>query len=307
MTDWATIAVRFALYADLMILFGLPLFGLYGLGRATAPALPFRRLVAPTAAIGILLSVAALLLLVSSMSGMPVSEVDRTSIEMLLSGTAMGAAWQIRIAALALALLLALAGWRGRLTLGGMAFAAAIALATLAWTGHGAASEGALGWLHLGADIIHLLASAAWVGALAALLLMLLRPAAVMSPDHLTMSHRALAGFATAGTIMVALIILSGIVNGWILVGPDHIGALFTSLYGQLLLAKLMLFAAMLALAAANRFRLTPTLKLALECGGRAAAASALRRSLALETGSAMLILLLVAWLGTLAPPASIS
>lgn len=307
MTDWATIAVRFALYADLMILFGLPLFGLYGLGRATAPALPFRRLVAPTAAIGILLSVAALLLLVSSMSGMPVSEVDRTSIEMLLSGTAMGAAWQIRIAALALALLLALAGWRGRLTLGGMAFAAAIALATLAWTGHGAASEGALGWLHLGADIIHLLASAAWVGALAALLLMLLRRATSMSPDHLALSHRALAGFATAGTIMVALIILSGIVNGWILVGPDHIGALFTSLYGQLLLAKLMLFAAMLALAAANRFRLTPTLKLALECGGRAAAASALRRSLALETGSAMLILLLVAWLGTLAPPASIS
>ena len=84
-----------------------------------------------------------------------------------------------------------------------------------------------------------------------------------------------------------------------------HIAELPFMLYGQLLLAKLALFAAMLALAAANRFRLTPAFGKAIAQGDGSCAVAALRRSLAAEAGAALLILGLVAWIGTLAPPMS--
>ncbi|WP_415427240.1 CopD family protein, partial [Staphylococcus borealis] len=62
-------------------------------------------------------------------------------------------------------------------------------------------------------------------------------------------------------------------------------------------------FGAMLLLAAANRFRLTPALNAALEAPERAPAAVAeLKRSLGIEAGAALTVLALVAWLGRLAP-----
>src|SRR3546814_18326855 len=57
----------------------------------------------------------------------------------------------------------------------GMIILGAGALASLAWSSHGAASEGALGWLHLASDIMHLLAASAWIGALAAFVLILVQ------------------------------------------------------------------------------------------------------------------------------------
>src|SRR3546814_7128138 len=107
------------------------------------------------------------------------------------------------------------------------------ALASLAWSSHGAASEGALGWLHLASDIMHLLAASAWIGALAAFVLIFVQRKDDDRGD-LPLAHRALAGFAGAGTLLVALIVLSGLVNGLILVGFDNVGELGTSLYGQL-------------------------------------------------------------------------
>jgi putative copper resistance protein D len=76
-----------------------------------------------------------------------------------------------------------------------------------------------------------------------------------------------------------------------------------------LLLAKLALFGLMLALAAANRWRLTPALAAAV-AGGDAedidtdpdAALAAMRRSLIIEALAALAILALVAWFGTLEP-----
>jgi putative copper export protein len=46
------------------------------------------------------------------------------------------------------------------------------------------------------------------------------------------------------------------LINSWFLVGS--VSSLLTTLYGQILLAKVAFFAAMLALAAANRFWLVP-------------------------------------------------
>src|SRR5436190_6740827 len=76
-------------------------------------------------------------------------------------------------ATLRAALLLAAAGcalaarprWRVLTALG------ATAAATFAWSGHGAATEGPAGWVHLVADIAHALAATAWIGVLPLLLL----------------------------------------------------------------------------------------------------------------------------------------
>lgn len=292
-----------------MLLLGLPAFGLYALRgpeRVSGAVVPFRRMIGLLAALGIALSAGALILLAASMSGVAPGDVDRESIDAVVTGTSIGAAWQVRVAALLAAIWLSVMGWRKPKL--GLAFASitgAIALGSLAWTGHGAASEGVTGWIHLGSDIVHLLAAGVWIGALFALGLLLFRRTSGMSGEHVILSHRTLEGFSTVGTVVVALIVLTGLVNSWILIGPANVPALFTTLYGQLLLAKLALFVTMLGLAAANRFRLTPALATAMRTQDHGVAVQALRRSLVLETAAALGILLFVAWLGLLGPPGS--
>ena len=92
---------------------------------------------------------------------------------------------------------------------------------------------------------------------------------------------------------------------GWLLVGIGNLPRLPHTLYGQLLLTKLILFGAMLGLASLNRFRLTPAFEEAVATGDHGKAIEALRRSLAVEAGCAISILALVAWLGTLEPIAT--
>src|SRR3546814_18620045 len=80
---------------------------------------------------------------------------------------------------------------------------------------------------------------------------------------------------------------------------------LFQSAYGQLLLIKLVLFGLMLALAASNRFSLTPALATGIEDGNIEGAVLRLRRSLWLEGGAAVLILALFPCLGPFFHPPS--
>ena len=181
----------------------------------------------------------------------------------------------------------------------------AVAIGTLAWTGHGAMDEAASGWLHLGADILHLIASGAWAGALLGLILLVSRPAARVDAAHLQLTHRALHGFGATGTIMVGAIVVTGLVNAWLLIGPGNVLTLGTTLYGRLLLAKLALFVAMLGLASLNRFRLTPSFERSIAAADHRGALRTLRLSLAVESATIVTILALVAWLGTLEPPAS--
>ncbi|MBK9999942.1 MAG: CopD family protein [Sphingomonadales bacterium] len=66
---------------------------------------------------------------------------------------------------------------------------------------------------------------------------------------QIRIAHRALEQFSRVGTLAVGLIVLTGIINSLSLMGLPHPYALFASRYGQLLLIKLALFAAMLMLA----------------------------------------------------------
>jgi putative copper resistance protein D len=297
------IAIRFALYANLMVLFGWPLFALYG-GRDKASG-PSRNQLILLTLVAALLSVAGLLAMTAAMSGVAIIDVDRASIAAMVFDTPMGLAWQLRM--LALAAIAALAIAHNPVARVAMVTLAGAALASLAWTGHGAAGEATTGWVQLVADIVHLLAAGAWVGALVALGLMVARDASRLTSADFISMHHALDGFSKAGTVFVALLIITGSINTWVLVGPAGIGLVGSDPYVQLLAFKLALFAAMLGLAAINRFRLTPALLRDLESGAvPSGALRALRRSIAIEAGLAASVLAIVAWLGTLVPPASL-
>jgi len=312
-TAGTLIAARFALYFDLMLVFGLPLFCLYTFRRAEQRSgceiLSSAWTVALSAA-GAALTLIAFLLMAASMSDVPVLQVDRETVDALLNQTATGAAGKVRILALMVTFpSIGLIRTNTRLRWSVMSVLGAISLGSLAWTGHGAADEGVWGTIHLAADITHLLAAGIWLGALAGLLILLLRARAPHDEQRarIAIAHDALASFGNVGTLAVLLITLTGLVNSWAFVGLENIPALPNSLYGRLLIIKLFLFAAMLGLAARNRFRLTPAIASAANSGSRetAAAVRSISRSVALETGLSLIILGLVAWLGTLSPPSS--
>ena len=304
-TDVPAVVIRFALYANLMLLFGLPAFALYSVSLAS-PEGPtvrmIRRSVLILAITALLLSAIGLAILCAAMAGVPVLEVDRETVDLVVMQTPIGAAWIVRMAALLVIAAICLTMRRSRWI---TVFCAAVALATLAWTGHGAAGEGSAGWFQLAADIVHLLAAGTWIGALIVFAVMLTRPVARMTDADVGAVTAALDRFAVVGTLVVVLLIATGLISSFMLVGIENVAASPSTLYGQLLIIKLMLFAAMLALAATNRWRLTPALARCNDFSDRLSAVKALRRSLAAEVAAAVLILGLVAWLGTLSPPLS--
>lgn len=300
MTD-PVVGVRLALYLDLMLVFGLTAVTWHM--PSEKPAFRrYKRVAGVGALVGVALSAVGLVMVTAAMGGIALREVDLATALSVANETAAGVAIKVRIVALiAVAAFAALTGVT-RLARSGMTVCGAVAVASLAWLGHGARDDGGVGTIHLAANIVHLLAVAVWAGALVALTGLLFRPMARIDAAHLSRSHTALAGFATVGTVVVGLIVVTGLVNSWLLVGPGQLGSLATTLYGQLLVAKLALFAAMLGLAASNRFRLTQRLA---RTGANdiGAAVRALRLSLALETSAAVAVLALVAWFGTLSPP----
>ncbi|MDF3866778.1 copper homeostasis membrane protein CopD (plasmid) [Pseudomonas nitroreducens] len=305
MGDPVTIALRFALYVDLIMLFGLALFGLYSLKgqeRISGAVFNFESILVWAALIGTLLSVAAMLQMAKVMSGVSnFSEIHRHILEMILMGTDVGLTWIVRVAALVLAAIAALFNKRApTLSLLAVSALGAIALASLAWTGHGAMDEGILRYVHFTSDIAHLLGAGGWLGALVAFVL-LLRSKKLEGEQHLRLLSRTLTGFETAGALIVVSLTVTGIANYVLIIGPE-IGGLVKSTYGFLLAIKVALFVAMLVLAAANRYHLSPLLDRSLQTGSYAPAINALQRSIILEFAVAIVIVSLVAWFGTLSP-----
>jgi putative copper resistance protein D len=304
MSDSVSIALRFGLYVDLMLLFGLALFGLYSLKeqeRMSGVALPFRSMLMGAALLGVLLSVASMVMMASAMSGESDFAELRPHIEMMVLETDVGLAWVVRIIALVIASLAVMFNHRAPgFSLLIASFAGAIALASLAWSGHGAMDEGSRRYWHFITDILHLLASGAWFGALVALALMA-KINDLQTEERIRLLTRAVSRFEWVGAMIVAVITVTGVVNYLFIVGPT-LDDILLSTYGILLSIKIALFAGMLVLAALNRFHLGPFLQRSLREGQYRVAANTLRRSVVVELAAAVLIVGLVAWLGTLSP-----
>jgi copper resistance protein D len=244
------------------------------------------------ALIAALLSVAGLLSMTRAMSGETAFAALWPHLQMMLRETDVGLAWAVRMIALTV-LLIRPGAWLASIS-------GAVAVASLAWSGHGAMDEGALRFWHFLSDILHLLAAGAWLGAMLALLLM---ARGRVDAARLRLLIAAVKRFEWVGAAIVLTLTITGVMNYLFIVGPK-LNDVLLSTYGVLLTVKVLLFAVMLLLAALNRFHLGPALKQALRNAEPTLAVNALRRSVRLELALALLIVALVAWLGTLSPEA---
>ena len=238
------------------------------------------------------------LLLTMSLSGENLGEaVMSGALRDVLSLTQFGWVTQIRFAlAIVLAICLAFdrSVWRW-LALG----TALCLMASMAWTGHAASTVHALGYFHLGSDALHLTAVSAWIGGLVPLALLLRTIGRHRGWGSLELD--VLKRFSTLGIACVTTLILSGVINAWILVGSFR-GLIVTG-YGQLLMLKLAAFAVMLAFAALNRFALTPQLVSPSDDAWQNAH-RALSRNTMIEIALGLSIFAMVGVLGALHPAA---
>ncbi|WP_296168206.1 copper homeostasis membrane protein CopD [uncultured Brevundimonas sp.] len=298
--DLTVVGLRWLQFAAAVLALGLPLFQALGLSE-TGPQSARRAVVIA----GLVLGVAALGGLVAQtamMAGGWATGLDPAALGYVVQSTSLGTAHVVRavLALLGVAALVLSRGRRAGNVVAILAFAGAAA--SFAWSGHGAASEGSLGLLHLAADIAHALAAAVWLGALAGFCLLLIHP----KPRDAAVTARSLSGFASIGTVAVAVLVMTGLINASFLIGAEGLNRITGSTWGRLLIAKLALFAVMIGLAAHNRFTLTPALSHAV--GVQADTAHAVRRlriSIGLEMLAGFALLGLVAAMGVQMPPAS--
>ncbi|PAL19775.1 copper homeostasis membrane protein CopD [Sphingopyxis sp. GW247-27LB] len=279
--------LRWALYTDLGLLFGMPLFALYNPGAEHVP----RKLLLVLAIAGIVLTLASLQLTSAAMAGASAAQIDPQLLGMVVGQTGFGRAALVRLILLsalaAIASITAKNGWLATMLGGG-------ALLTLAWAGHGNSTPRPGGSIHLAAGLIHLLAAGTWLGALA----MFLR----LIPRDVEVCYAALRRFSTVGTIAVIALAASGLINVVYQIDLDQRGWGPPNVYERLLLLKLVLFGGMLVMASINRFKLTPRLAARSAATGIAESGRALRTSISVEFTLALAVLALVGWLGTLDP-----
>ena len=306
--ETAVVIARVAQYVGAAVLFGTPLFFLYALPKAgvgSAMTLPWPRpMLGASALVVILAALVYLCAQTAMMAGDPAAAFDRETLIGVLNDSAMGRAVMARVVAALLALVAGLAMRPSRSLWLALAVLGAVVMASFAWTGHGAADEGLHGLIHTPADVLHLLAAGVWLGALAAFTLLLWAPGGA-GPESQAVLHRALEGFSGIGSAVVAVILVTGLVNSWFLVGLAGVGRMATSAYGVLLIVKVAVFLAMLGLAGLNRFFHTPALARDLAAGEAGDALKTLRWSVLAETALGAAVIVLVAVLGMLAPVAS--
>jgi putative copper resistance protein D len=183
----------------------------------------------------------------------------------------------------------------------GLALAMSLGLtAALAWTGHAGSTAGAMGVLHLTADTLHLLAAAIWIGGLVSLVLLLSVSRNDQTDAGVSFARDATERFSTMGVAIVVVVLATGVINAWILVGSWQ--ALIVTDYGRLLMLKVALFGVMLLVAAVNRFWLTPRLALPSGSEPQFKVLRRLARNSMIEIILASMIFAIVGMLGTLHP-----
>ena len=306
MIEVALVVSRWLQFVAAAILCGAPAFCLYGLPAPSArDAHWVRRLIIGAAVLGAVAAVVMLLAQSGEMAGDAASAFDPSVVWAVLSDTYFGSVWIVRFVLILLTAALALMLPAGRAAWAALTAMGALVCSSLAWLGHGREGEGWIGAAHLPADILHLLAAGIWIGALV-VLLRLLRRAAQGGGDEIAAAVQGLTRFSGVGAFVVAVILITGVVNAWALTAPHSITEALATDYARALLLKILLFAVMLALAALNRFALSPRLSAgATDPAASRAAIVALRRSIVVETGLAALVLGVVAALGVMEPPSA--
>jgi putative copper resistance protein D len=311
MLEAGLVSFRFLHYAALMALFGVSLFPLYAYpSRVGDPPVRLDRWLQVTmtiaAFVALLSGIFWLLCTVANMADTLSAAFEWNELWSVLSETSFGEVWAARLALIAV--LLGVTGVRmasvtrhsDRLTL----VLCAGVLASLAGVGHTQVNDDGMARLiHISADGAHLLAAGAWLGGLMPLAYILAKACWPPSPHHSLDASNVLLRFSGMGYGAVAILIGSGLLNSWFLVGS--FANLAQTPYGQLLLVKLCLFAGMLALAALNRYWLLPSLIRENAIGQSAAWLVRLHRHILGEQALGLFVILIVSVLGTMQPAIS--
>jgi putative copper resistance protein D len=306
MIDLGLIIARLLHYTAVTTLAGVSFFPLYAYAAAEPKELSRqRRPVLLSAAVGALLGgLLWFVCSVANMSGTWASVADQDVLWTVLNETTFGSVWMARML-LAVVILGVTAVRPFWMATGGRdlvtAFLAVVLLASLAGTGHAQIEEGWMNLVHVASDAAHLLAAGAWLGGLVPLGFILLNYS-MRNGEPIVDVDRILLRFSSMGYVAVATLAASGLVNSWFLIGS--LSGLLETLYGQILLGKLAFFAAMLALAAANRFWLVPRMiETRAGASGRPSVwRGRLRYHVLGEQFLGLMILLAVSVLGTMRP-----
>jgi copper resistance protein D len=290
--DELIVASRAVHFAALALLLGVPLFRLAVFPHGSARGVPRERAIELAAGVAALLSALGWFAgVAASMAGGWSVALAPDMLQAVAWDTRFGRLWIARL--IAMVALLAVHAWirPGRGKDVGLVVLAGGVTASLVGTGHGMAGQGALGPIHMVADMTHVLCAATWIGGLYCLAQVLRQALAGAATQDLV--SIVLPRFSHIGYWLVALLLISGCVNAVILVPtPDK---LLTSDYGHVLLVKIALALLMVAIALVNRVALTP--KAAGPAGIRA-----LWRSVMVEQGVGLAVLATVALLGTIHP-----
>ncbi len=165
-------------------------------------------------------------------------------------------------------------------------------LGSLAWAGHGQESSP---W-HLFADVLHLIGAGFWPAGLLPLFLLLRKSRQLANqPNWLSMATLA-NRFSTISLATVSLLVVTGFVNSWFLVGS--FSNLLSQPYGYWLLAKIIFFCVALGIAAVNLLRLKPRLL----AESPSATVAQLQMNVRFELFLGLAIVVIVAVLGILPP-----
>jgi putative copper resistance protein D len=236
--------------------------------------------------------------------GRGAAALEPTALTRMLLHTQAGTVWLVRAGLLfLLGAFLAIrleirdrTDWRA--ARGEVALLGALALALLALSGHSAAVEPGAA-LAIAVDVVHLAAAGIWVGGLLPLALLLWLAGRAAGADARPYAVLTARRFSRTALVMVLVLALSGAWNAWTHVAS--VAGLLGTPHGRQLFVKVVAFAAMLALALANR-RLLPALAGDGVTVGRPAMRR-LSRGVAAEASLALLVLAAVT-LMSVTPPA---
>lgn len=301
MEPWLVLA-RFAHYTTSLVLFGLVLFPFYvhpvGVRRDTAA----RRLAISLSVSFLVLAsgIVWFMVVTTSMTG---SGATWELARFVLTDTSFGTVASLRLGAAIAAIGIVVLLMRGpskKLELLLLAICG-ILLGSLAGVGHTQVENGEARAAHTLSDSLHLVGAGAWLGGLVALL------------DHAIAAFRgrkeaerdaceAAVRFSKMGYTAVFILVASGLMNSWFLVGS--LSNLVTKTYGQLLLLKLVLFSAMVVFACSNRFFVVPTLLHSSTADMRSGLRKLLVNAVA-EQCLGLAIILIVSFLGVTEPATS--
>lgn len=281
------IVARVAFLAAAMATFGSALFPFYAVGRDDREQFERRTrpLVFGAALLALLSALIWLALVIVEFGGTDAASFVSTA-KTILFETDFGPVWLVR---LAFALLLVFVAASRLSTVATLALATVV-LGSQAWVGHAAIG----GTINRVVQIAHLLPAGAWLGGLPPLALAL-RQLARETAEH-ERALRILMHFSSMGIVCVAIITVTGMLNTWLVIGriPN-----LSEEYDRILIVKIELFIAILALALLNRLHLMPKVK---NPSGGGIVLRLLCWSVLLEQGIGVSIILAASILGQTSP-----